>query len=42
MTAATLTRTTRSAYPTAVPVSALTGDGVDDLRLAIDRALAQL
>jgi GTP-binding protein HflX len=32
----------RSAYPTAVPVSALTGAGVDDLRAAIDQNLARL
>ncbi|MCZ2829972.1 GTPase HflX [Modestobacter sp. VKM Ac-2986] len=29
----------RSAYPDAVPVSALTGEGVDELRAAIDRHL---
>jgi GTP-binding protein HflX len=30
----------RSAYPDAVPVSALTGEGIDDLRAAIARELA--
>jgi GTP-binding protein HflX len=30
----------RSAYPSAVPVSAVTGEGLDDLRAAIDEALA--
>ncbi|MFD2091125.1 GTPase HflX [Blastococcus deserti] len=32
----------RSAYPAAIPVSALTGEGIDDLRAAIDRALGRL
>jgi GTPase len=31
-----------SAYPTSVPVSALTGAGVDDLRAAIGKALTRL
>jgi GTP-binding protein HflX len=31
----------RSAYPDAVPVSALTGEGIDDLRTAIARELAR-
>jgi GTPase len=31
----------RTAYPTAVPVSALTGEGIEDLRTAIAAALAR-
>jgi GTPase len=31
----------RSAYPTAVPVSAVTGQGIDDLRNAIEKALTR-
>ncbi|MGR7025069.1 hypothetical protein [Geodermatophilus sp. URMC 62] len=30
-----------AAHPTAVPVSAVTGEGVEDLRAAIGRALAR-
>lgn len=32
----------RSAYPTAVPVSALTGEGTEDLRASIEQSLSRL
>jgi GTP-binding protein HflX len=32
----------RAGYPDAVPVSAVTGEGIDDLRTAIERALDEL
>ncbi len=32
----------RSAYPTAVPVSTVTGEGINDLRAAIAEALTRL